>query len=632
MGNLIQKMKVYYDLGINNVLTVALYRLLLNSRVLKISMPAATGYPSRLFDVAPQGTTPSFVHDRSALIARAENLLRGRHRYFCCHDLDVGSPPDWFRNPFNDKKMTSVDRHWTQILDFSSGVGDIKTLWEISRFHWVVDLALAFRVTGDTRYPETINAWTSSWTLQNPLNVGPNWKCGQEASLRMLQVLLAAYVTGQHHSPSSDLSRFVREHCQRIEPTIYYALAQNNNHGTSEAAALFVGGTWLLNTDRKGHFKHLATRWQRKGRKWLEDRVRKLIQDDGTFSQYSVIYHRLLVETLSLVEFWRNELQASRFSEHFYQKAGAAVSWLVAVTDADSGDAPNLGANDGTQLLRLGACDYRDFRPCVQLGSALFLGTRPYPDGPWDEPLNWLGLGVDLPVNTIPKAPVQQFKDGGYVVFTPRANASVHSWGLLCYPNYRFRPGHADGMHFDLWRKGVNLLRDSGSYSYNTDEPWQSYFSATGAHNTIQLDNRDQMTKISRFLRGSWLNMISVDECRDQADTLSWSGTYRDYAGGQHTRRIECSDDTWRVTDHVTGVRRLAVLRWRLAPGEWHLEEHRCIGEMAELAIEASVPIRRSAIVEGWESRCYWQKSKLPVWEIEFDRTPATLTTVIKVK
>ena len=35
-------------------------------------------------------------------------------------------------------------------------------------------------------------------------------------------------------------------HLKRIESTISYAIAQDNNHGTSEAAALFIGGSWLL--------------------------------------------------------------------------------------------------------------------------------------------------------------------------------------------------------------------------------------------------------------------------------------------------------------------------------------------------------------------------------------------------
>jgi hypothetical protein len=97
-------------------------------------------------------------------------------------------------------------------------------------------------------------------------------------------------------------------------------------------------------------------------------------------------------------------------------------------------------------------------------------------------------------------------------------------------------------------------------------------------------------------------------------------------------RRVEYVDGTWKITDQVVGMTNKAVLRWRLAPSKWFVEKHRCFGDMAELTVESSVPIRRSEIVNGWESRYYLHKEVLPVWEVAVDRGPATLTTVIRVK
>ena len=44
-------------------------------------------------------------------------------------------------------------------------------------------------------------------------------------------------------------------------------------------------------------------------------------------------------------------------------------------------------------------------------------------------------------------------------------------------PVYRFRPAHADPLHFDLWHQGVNLLRDGGSYASTTLLPQISHSS-----------------------------------------------------------------------------------------------------------------------------------------------------------
>ena len=45
-------------------------------------------------------------------------------------------------------------------------------------------------------------------------------------------------VLGQDAKPEQGMIDFISTHLQRIEPTISYALAQQNNHGTSEAALL----------------------------------------------------------------------------------------------------------------------------------------------------------------------------------------------------------------------------------------------------------------------------------------------------------------------------------------------------------------------------------------------------------
>ena len=87
-------------------------------------------------------------------------------------------------------------------------------------------------------------------------------------------------------------------------------MAQDNNHGTSEAAALYIGGSLLV------HNNHAeGNEWARKGSYWLENRARRLIGVDGSFSQYSLNYHRVVLDTFSMVEVWRGHLNLPRFSE-----------------------------------------------------------------------------------------------------------------------------------------------------------------------------------------------------------------------------------------------------------------------------------------------------------------------------
>jgi hypothetical protein len=298
----------------------------------------------------------------------------------------------------------------------------------------------------------------------------------------------------QKDSALPALMEILTTHLKRIEPTIAYAMAQENNHGTSEAAALFVGGSWLA---RFGTPE--ASRWERVGRDLLENRAGRLIEPDGSFSQYSVNYHRLMLDTFSLAEVWRTESHLPEFSARLYQRMAAATDWLYEMVDSATGDAPNLGANDGANLLPLTDADYRDYRPSVELAAALFHRKSAY-DGPSSsrEHLRW--LGVPQPGELL-RGPVSKlFADGGYAVLR-----SVDAMTVLRFPRFKFRPGHADALHVDLWVAGENLLRDGGTYSYNADPESLTYFSGVRGHNTVQFDDRDQMPRLGRFLWGDWL-------------------------------------------------------------------------------------------------------------------------------
>jgi len=158
-----------------------------------------------------------------------------------------------------------------------------------------------------------------------------------------------------------------------------------------------------------------------------------------------------------------------------------------------NGDGPNLGANDGARLLQLTDTTYRDHRPSVQLAMALFAGQRAYAEeGPWNHALQW--LGVPLPQALASQPGSQVADDGGFAIL--RRGAAM---AMLRYPRFRFRPSQADALHLDLWLDGDNLLRDAGSYSYNTEPKWLNYFGGTASHNTVQFDERDQMPRLSRF-------------------------------------------------------------------------------------------------------------------------------------
>jgi hypothetical protein len=624
---LIGCLSTLWQLGPGKVAYVSWYRFSLRTGLRRWCLRQGEAYDSapmfREFDCKrdfPAEWSP-------ALIKEADRIVSGEIPFFRYHWHRVGNPPDWFFNPFDRMHFDPSPRPWTEIREFEAG-GDIKIAWEPSRFAWAPVLARAYVVSGNRTYLDTLNQWIKDWIEKNPFNNGLNWKCGQEASFRLFHVLAASYLLGQHLNPSDNLVHFVAEHTVRIDSNIRYALAQDTNHGTSEAAALWLAGAWLLSFpgSRPSDVRR-AKRWERKGRANLGAQLRRLVQDDGSFCQHSATYHRLLLDTLNMVLFWRRLLGLPEFSPGFMSRAESALRWLISMVDRESGDAPNLGSNDGSALLPLHSREYRDFRPTIQLAAVLIKNMPVYDDGPWNEPLFWLGL-LDESAERMPAEPSsKRFTDGGFITFR-----SDRSWALLRYPEFRFRPAHCDVMHFDLWHVGRNILRDSGTFSYNCEElPGPSYFSSVQAHNTVEFDGQEQMPRISRFLYGRWIRPSFVSELIGGEGEVSWHGSYRDAWGHAHARSVSVFRDRWLVADDIREFGEQATLRWRLIPADWRVQGNRVSSEVAEITISANVKIE-VALEEGWESRYYFEKARIPVIRILIPPDQARVITEIKLR
>ncbi len=600
----VTKIKTILALGVINLGRVFIYRTGVQlgfNRVKKISANIEEG-----------------VFFQETNIELSQNLLvntqwLNQQCYFgwiCKNDAAI---PHWHYNVLTNKYVKDPIRPWWCIPDFDSELGDIKGVWEASRFDWLLCFAQD-AASGNKQSLIRLNNWLADWNQNNPPYFGVNWKCGQEASIRVMHLAITAIVLKQHLAPTSTLISFIKAHLQRILPTISYAMAQDNNHGTSEAAALVIGGSWLtLSGDKTGD------KYYKKGRKWLENRAKRLIEKDGSFSQYSITYHRVMLDTFSIVEIWRQQLNLKAFSQHLYDKLSMASYWLYQFTQPENGDAPNLGANDGARLLPLTYTDYRDFRPSVQLAMALFAKKRAYKtSGKYDLPLLWL----EVPFLNMPSVKLTDFhfEQGGYFGLRARKNKA---FVMMTYPKFHFRPSQSDALHIDFWCNGENLLRDGGTFSYNAGEQYIRYYGGTKSHNTIMFDQKDQMPRLSRFLLGDWL---SAKEVAWDASSKSCQAGYKNYRGNIHNREIQLTDDALIVTDIFSGFSKSAILRWRLASYDWQLNDNVLSNGKHIIKINANVPIVKITLIQGKESRYYYQETAIPVLEIEIEQAGSVIT------
>jgi len=592
--------KTIKSLGFTNIISVVLYRL-----ALKLGVHPVCHIKSE----TPVG--PYFLSGQcsSTTLPPVESWCNSAE-LFSHFTLHLGDKiPNWLANPLTGKFVNLPFRPWWKISDFDQDTGDIKLIWEQSRMDWVVAFAQRAR-NGDHKTLEKLNSWLTDWISSNPAYLGPNWKCGQEASIRVINLACGALILNYEQQTLKGIEQLIVMHLRRIYPTINYAISQDNNHGTSEAAALFIGGSWLSYLGYKN-----ATKWEEVGRKLLENRVEKLFDSDGGFSQYSINYHRMALDTLSFSEIWRRKLNLFSFSTNFYKKCSAATFWLYQLVSKENGRAPNIGANDGTRLLQLTSSSYKDYRPSVQLAMALFDDCQAYPPNSMLAcHLSWLGVVSN---KTCP--PLYQncnFSASGFAVLRNKDAVAI-----LRYPRFKYRPSHADALHLDLWISGYNILNDAGSYSYNSTPDFSEYFSGPKGHNTVELDDRPQMPKISRFLFGDWLKAKNVQEISKSDDMVSFSAGYIDYKNGQHIRTINLTDNKVFIKDELRGFNRKAMLRWRLKKGNWFLKRFLDGVSIScgthTLLVKSDVSLFNAQLSKGWYSTYYMEKVEVPVFEVE---------------
>jgi hypothetical protein len=555
--------KVYYlvrvipKLGFWNFFYVVWYRLSIRFGWRKYSFSTELFVTGEFYQPSEVVTDFPFL-SADKTIKKADEIVKGEYTYFHFHKHHIGNPPNWFLNPFNGKAVNSPGIHWTLINDFNLAVGDIKTIWEPSRFDWLTDLARAYRLKGDGQYLDQINVLLNSWCTSNPLNIGPNWKCGQEASFRVMKLVTTAQLLNQFERPTKQLTNLVQQHLKRINPNINYAIAQDNNHATSEAAALYIGSAWLLKYGNisSSDFSRL-NKWKIKGRKILEERVIKLVAADGSFSQQSVNYHRVVMDTISWVISSMKLLVEHDFNLEVNKRLEALGLWLYQFVQNDTGAVPNIGANDGAMIENLHNCDYRDFRPSLQLYFSLTKGYFIFPQGDYDEPAFWrLGNSYNqLEYKNVEKSNTVLL-DNQYAILR---NKEIDIY--LKVPNGEFRPMN-NPFHLDLWYKGQNITIGSGSYSYNAGLKTKQYKSIASL-NTIQFGNDEPMPTLTNFLNGEWINAEQLNLIESNDGVITFTGLYEDYRKNKHTRTVVLNGKKVEVIDKI--------ITSSNAKAQWHL-------------------------------------------------------------
>lgn len=483
-------------------------------------------------------------------------FINGEIRYFYDQYYKISYTNRWLINP-QKKYVYDVNRHWTEVDDFSLDQGDIKFVWEQSRFCHLYPL-VRYDYHFDHDAASLVFGDILTWIEANPLNRGPNYKCSQEISIRLLNWTFALFYyrhsTALSEEDFGTIINSIYRQTQHVYANINFSRKTvRNNHAITETLTLYLIG--LLYP-----FFPESRRWREKGKRWFEQEILYQIYDDGSYLQFSLNYHRVVIQLLTWA-FYLAKINRDKFSDAVYERGKKALDFLINMQDTYSGRLPNYGANDGSIFFKLNNCHYRDYRPQINALYYFFNQKNCYRDADCLEDARWYNRNFSEQKTPYQYKTLTRFEKGGFYVIRDNDSLSFIRCG-----KHRDRPSHADNLHLDIWFKGENIFHDAGTFQYNTDPELIRFFSGSSAHNTVTLGKNDQMKKGPRFIWLYWSQAINA-ALEESNDFFYFEGRIRAFhhlsKNITHKRIVKKYKQSprWEIIDSIAGATDLPMIQ-----------------------------------------------------------------------
>jgi hypothetical protein len=500
--------------------------------------------------------------------AIAENVCRGRFSHQGL-TLDLGVEPDWLG------AALPPDREWRL---------------EWVKFYYGLDLAWAFRETGEARFQHTWERLVRSWIRQVVAPVDPPDVVG-----RRIQNWIYAwngFVAGDRFEGLGDGSAdVVLESIGAQVAHLRAHLTPERNHRTLELYALFIAALALPVLDPGGGLLAFA----------IEELHRNLLQDigpDGVHRERSTHYHHVVLRSFLGArenarrfgfefgrEFDERLARACDFSLHVHRPDGS----IPALSDSDTGSYIDLLAL-GTDLLR--RRDWHEPRTSASFPIGGYFLQR---------------SGSRAPIPAVHLSPPSRCANSErFLVFD-------------CGPLGDGGHGHYDALSIEV-ASGRPLVVDPGRFTYCDDPPhWRRWFKSTAAHNTVTVDGLDQ----TPYRRGKPKGPVAQARLLQRLiapglDVLCGEVISPAYDAIHRRRILFVSGEYWIVHDALEGLRPHRYdLRFHLAPA--------ATGRLPALTQDGPYEVRAPglglligppwpiAIECGWVSAIYGAKEPAPV-------------------
>lgn len=331
--------------------------------------------------------------------------------------------------------------------------------------------------TGDEKYNEKLIEIIESF-IDEGMNSTYAWDDYHGVAFRTLVLTNTWWKLREQNAlpveTSTKILKALEVHGEFLSDRSHYEIGRN--HGLNEAIALLV---------LSENFPDLpnSEKWNLMAQNRINDGIGDLIDDDGVFIENSPYYHFYTLEKYWEIFSYMKNYNIS-LSNDFQDKIYKMISYGTYVLQPNN-KIPLLGASIDRRINLA-----KDYLEMAEINSNLKYVLTQGKEGIVPSELNKNYLVAGQTIMRSGWGNERYFEDETQIIFDVGP--------------YRTKHSDLDGLSFNLYSNGINLLTDSGLYTYD-EGPYQDYFKGTSSHNTIIVDGLDQISEspnIGYFLEG----------------------------------------------------------------------------------------------------------------------------------
>jgi hypothetical protein len=396
-------------------------------------------------------------------------------------------------------------------IDWSRRVGSHLWSFNLQYFDFALDLAWAFRETGDTIYASKLESLVRSW-ISATTRPSPDAWSAYTISLRTANWLYAWLLMGDALSNETQAALLNSTYQQLRHLERNLELQHLGNHYEKNLYALALGGLVFDGPE--------AVRWRNEHTRRLWEQVQIQVLPDGGHYERSPMYHAVVLFDLLQIVALHDALNVPVPADvrarirKMVTAHGAFVrtdAELFLLNDSANGIAPPV-----SQITPLAA---RSVSAGVEV-----------PSGHWALP------------------------ESGYFGFNEIAQGErfIIDCGIPAVP-YQTAHAHCDLLSFELDLFGRPFIVDSGVAGY-AGHPLREYVRSTRAHNTVTVDHLEQSEMWDTF-RVARRAIVEPPEV--SPDEYAIRGSYRPYSDRnvRHIRQVRRRlAGNWEIADRITGA------------------------------------------------------------------------------